>query len=66
MPWPPHPFTFTCPQCHWHKTTVPSSDALREGKDWFSACPSCQHVDLDVRPATGLEIFKAKLLQPFN
>lgn len=62
MPWPPHPFTFTCPQCHWCKTTVPPSDALREGVDWFSNGPSCRHTALDVRPAT-VEHFHTKLLK---
>nr|WP_130910754.1 hypothetical protein [Pseudomonas sp. Sample_9] len=66
MPWPPHPFTFTCPECHWKKTMVPPSDALREGIDWFSICPSCRHTALDVRPASRLEIFKARLARPFR
>ncbi|MCE1080142.1 hypothetical protein QTN23_23970 [Pseudomonas shirazica] len=66
MPIPPRPSTFSCPKCHWHATTLPASDALCEGRDWFSTCPACRNTNLEVRAATQLEIFKAKLFRPFS
>ncbi|AVD84941.1 hypothetical protein C4Q28_23620 [Pseudomonas sp. SWI6] len=66
MPIPPRPFTFSCSKCRWHTTTIPASDALCEGRDWYSTCPSCQNTELNVRAASQLGILKAKLLRPFS
>ncbi|PBO09354.1 hypothetical protein CI710_11930 [Aeromonas salmonicida] len=41
-PCPPAPSTFHCPKCDWSKTTVPHSDALLRGHDWFDSCLKCQ------------------------
>lgn len=63
MPIPPRPRTFICPQCGWQHTTIPASDALQLNIDWFHHCPVCQHVELETRPASRVEIMRARLTQ---
>lgn len=62
MPVPAHPFTFICSRCSWRKTTIPLSDALLLGRDWFAQCPQCKS-ELQGRVATKTEILKARLEQ---
>lgn len=61
MPIPLRPLTFICPGCAWQKTTIPKSDALVIGRDFYGQCPKCGYEPLERRPATGTEIRKAKL-----
>lgn len=60
MPMRPPPFTLSCPQCRWHCTVVPKSDALLPG-EWPQHCPHCRHGPLHKRAATWLETLAAKL-----
>ncbi len=64
MPIPPRPLTFICPGCAWQKTTIPQSDALVIGRDFYGQCPVC-HKPLESRAATPAEILKAKLKDLF-
>nr|WP_108096587.1 hypothetical protein [Pseudomonas sp. GV071] len=64
MPRPPRPFTFSCICCSWRKTTIPLSDALALGRDWFAECPQCASA-LQQRTATQVEVLKARLEQFF-
>lgn len=63
MPIAPRPMSFVCPACGWKRTTLPISDALVLGRDWFGQCPACAHQPLDVRPATRTEIMRERLLE---
>lgn len=66
MPIPLPPRTFICSHCGWQRTSIPTSDALRLGVDWFSLCPSCQHTELETRPASRAEIMRERLNQFFH
>lgn len=66
MPIPPRPFTFIYPSCSWQKTTIPLSDALAIGRDWFSQCPKCGHEPLENRRASQTEVLKARMEQFFR
>ncbi|MCQ4230125.1 hypothetical protein M8P87_09690 [Pseudomonas stutzeri] len=66
MPRQPHPFTFMCNRCSWTKTTIPLSDALVIGRDWFAQCPKCGNESLKHVPASQREILKARLEQFFR
>lgn len=61
MPIPPRPLTFICPGCAWQKTTIPQSDALFIGRDFYGQCPKCKYEPLEGRLATRTEILKARL-----
>lgn len=61
MPLPPPPITFICLACDWSKTTIPLSDALTLGRDWFARCPQCGHAELAQRPATQAEVLRVRL-----
>lgn len=61
MPIPLRPLTFICPGCAWQKTTIPKSDALVIGRDFYGQCPKCGYEPLERRPATRTELRKAKL-----
>ncbi|MCQ4249133.1 hypothetical protein NA644_07395 [Pseudomonas stutzeri] len=61
MPIPPRPLTFSCPACSWQRTTIPLSDALLMGRDWFAHCPQCHHASLELRSASQKEIMKTRL-----
>lgn len=61
MPIPPQPRTLHCPACNWQGTTIPLSDCLVMGIDWYSSCPQCHNDALDCRLATRTEIMKARL-----
>jgi len=65
MPIPLRPLTFICPGCAWQKTTIPKSDALVIGRDFYGQCPKCGYEPLERRPATRTEIPKAKLKDLF-
>lgn len=58
MPVPAPP---RCPQCGWHKTVVPKSDALVRGHSWFESCPECNHAPLERAQATTVDLVMAKL-----
>ena len=66
MPIPPRPRTFICRACGWKTTTLPLSDCLIEGRDWFSSCPECLHDELESRLATQAEIMKKRLANFLN
>ncbi len=61
MPIAPQPRTFRCLACNWQGTTIPLSDCLADGRDWYSACPQCESDSLDCRLATRSEIMKKRL-----
>ncbi|BBT81734.1 hypothetical protein WP8S18E11_34000 [Aeromonas veronii] len=61
MPVPPHPFTFNCPHCGWHKTVAPKSDVMVRGHTWFEACSECHYAPLEKSSATMVELTIAKL-----
>ena len=63
MPLPPPPRTFICTRCTWQRTTLPKSDALVLGRDWFSRCPLCADDSLESRIATRTKALKARLGQ---
>ncbi|MDI6529256.1 hypothetical protein QMA71_27290 [Pseudomonas otitidis] len=65
MPIPPQPLTFSCSRCSWQKTTIPLSDALVLGRDWFAQCPQC-NCELQRRAATKTEVLRARLEQFFQ
>lgn len=65
MPIPLRPLTFICPSCAWQQTTIPLSDALVIGRDFYGQCSVCRHKPLESRPATRAEILKAKLKDLF-
>lgn len=60
MPFPAPATTFHCPQCGWQKTTIPRSDVLLRGHDWFDCCPKCQCKTLERHPASAIELLAAK------
>ncbi|VXC97537.1 conserved hypothetical protein [Pseudomonas sp. 8Z] len=61
MPIPPQPRTFLCNVCDWHGTTIPLSDCLVMGVDWYSHCPKCSNETLECRAATRTEIMRTRL-----
>lgn len=63
MPMAPRPSSFACPACGWERTTLPKSDVLIPGRDWFAHCPACAHEPLERRTATQAEIMRARLLE---
>lgn len=63
MPIPLPPRTFICSHCNWQRTRIFTSDALQLGIDWFNHCPSCQHTELESRPASRTEIMRERLRQ---
>lgn len=63
MPIPLPPRTFICSHCNWQRTRIFTSDALQLGIDWFNHCPSCQHAELETRPASRTEIMRERLCQ---
>ncbi|PNF99741.1 hypothetical protein CXK98_17575 [Stutzerimonas kunmingensis] len=63
MPVQPHPFTFVCTRCSWKKTTIPRSDALVVGRDWFAQCPRCGNESVSYGRASQREVFRARLEQ---
>ncbi len=63
MPMAPHPMSFVCPACSWKRTTLPVSDVLVPGRDWFGQCPVCARAPLNMRPATRTEVMRERLLE---
>lgn len=66
MPLPPPAQTFICRFCVWQRTLRPRSDALQEGRDFVTVCPSCGKGPMQRRDATAVERRWAQLVGVFG